>query len=57
MFCKVCHVHFPGGRSKLMIGPEQTAMSVSHHDGPLKFYSAIRSALSVTSEQTQANIL
>ena len=57
MFCKVCHVHFPGGRSKLMMGPKQTAMSVSHHDGPLKFYSAIRSALSVTSEQTQANIL
>ena len=54
MFCKVYHVHFPGGRSKLMVGPQQTAMSVSHGDGHPKFSYPIQSALSVISDSVLA---
>ena len=37
-----------------MVGPKQTAMSVSHHDGPPKFSSPIRSAPNVISDSVLA---
>ena len=39
---------------KLMVGPKQTAMSVSHRDGPPKFFSPIRGAPSVISDSILA---
>ena len=54
MFCKVYHVHLSGGRLKFMVGPKQTAMSVSHRDGPPKLFSPIRGAPSVISDSILA---
>ena len=52
MDCKVYHVHLSGERSKLMVGPKQTAMSmsVSHRDGPPKFFSPMQGAPNVISD-------
>ena len=54
MFCTVYHMHLSGERSKLMVGPKQTAKSVSHRDGPPTFLSPIRGAPSVISNSILA---